>query len=46
MVPEIQKARLYSIAETFEAELDFVLEFNNAKLRKAYIDIYQQRERT
>ncbi|WP_369670927.1 hypothetical protein, partial [Enterococcus faecium] len=40
---DTKKARLYSIAETFEAELDFVLEFNNAKLRKAYIDIYQQR---
>ncbi|HBH6526951.1 TPA: hypothetical protein KT836_003035, partial [Enterococcus faecium] len=31
---DTKKARLYSIAETFEAELDFVLEFNNAKLRK------------
>lgn len=38
-----KKSRIFAIAESFEAELDFVIEFNNSKLKRAYIDIYQQR---
>lgn len=40
---DTKKARLFAIAEAFNVELDFIPVFNNARLKHAYIDIYQSR---